>query len=332
MKIVSRILPLFVALLLTVPAFAQFGSISGTVIGPDGNVLVGITVTIDRIGINQHFEVKTNDKGEYFHAGLPAASYKVSLLQDGQLLTYRDNVRISGEVLGADFNLKLLAEQMAQQMAGALPQLTPEEEAAIAAERAAAEASKNSFDEGIVALQAKNYPEAARLFQTAAENDATQHVIFGNLGDALSGARQYDESAAAYRKALELAPMEVAYYNNLGIALGNGGKIEEAIEALQKAAELNPAGAGQAYFNLGAILTNRGRAADAVEAFKKAIEVDATMKQAYLQLGISLFANQRTMKDAVPVLEKFLTMSPTPTDAETAKQLIEVAKSMPEGN
>jgi tetratricopeptide (TPR) repeat protein len=169
--------------------------------------------------------------------------------------------------------------------------------------------------------------EAARLFQTAAEADPTQHVIFANLADALSNAKQYDQAAAAYNKAIEIKPDEAAYYNNLGIVYGNAGKIDEASQALQKAAELSPTTAGQAYYNLGAVLTNRGRTKDASDAFKKAIEFNPMMASAYYQLGISYFGSPTTIAEAVPVLEKFLEMQPTGPDAEAAKQLIDAAKA-----
>ena len=57
---------------------AQTGSIEGDVKGPDGVPLVGALVKLDRKDIKQHFEVKTDKKGHYFHAGLPVALYRVS--------------------------------------------------------------------------------------------------------------------------------------------------------------------------------------------------------------------------------------------------------------
>jgi tetratricopeptide (TPR) repeat protein len=319
MKAISRVLTfLFVAVLFAVPAYAQTGSIEGKVLDTEGKPMTGVLISIDRIGISQHFEVKTDAKGSYFHAGLPTGSYKVSVMRDGKIANSMDGVRVSfGGVAKADFDFRQLAA------AGA----SAEEAARAEAERKAAEEVKNSFDLGIAALTAKNYPEAVRLFQEAAAKDPTQHVIFGNLGGALSEAKKYDDAAAAYRKAIELKPDEAAYYNNLGIVLGSAGKIDEAIQALQKSAELNPPGADKAYFNLGAVLTNRGRTKEAAEAFKKAIEYNPTNATAYYQLGISYFGSTATMADAIPVLEKFLSMQPTGADAEAAKQLIEAAKA-----
>ena len=97
--------------------------------------------------------------------------------------------------------------------------------------------------------------------------------------------------------------------------------------------EISPTQAPQAFYNLGAVLTNRGRAKEASEAFKKAIDLKPDMSQAYLQLGLSLFSTPATMGDAVPVLEKFMSMPGiSATDKDTATQLIAAAKAAGGGN
>jgi tetratricopeptide (TPR) repeat protein len=330
MRLVTRMLPVLVmAMLVAIPSFAQTGNISGKVTDADGKPLTGATISIDRQGISQHFEVKTDNKGQYLHAGLQTGQYKVSVMKDGKALMTNDNVRVTfGGDTKADFDLKN-AQTAAAGRGGAISE---EEKKKRDEEKAKADATKAAFDGARAAMAAKNYDEAIRLFKEAAEKDPMQHVIFANLADAYSQAKKYDDSAANYKKAIELKPDEAAYYNNLGIALGNGGKIDEAIQSLQKAAELNPAGAGQSYYNLGAVLTNKGRTKEASDAFKKAIEFNPQMANAYYQLGISYFGSPDTIPEAIPVLEKFLSLQPTGPDAEAAKQLIEAAKqSAPTG-
>ena len=318
MKFAYKILPFLVmAMLIAIPSFAQTGNLHGKVTDPDGKPMTGATISIDRQGITQHFEVKTDNKGQFLHAGLPTGQYQVSVMKDGKkLMTMPGNVRFGGDT-AVDFDLK----------AAAAAGVSDEARAKAAEEKAKAEATKASFEQARTALINKQYDEAIRLFKEAAEKDPTQHVIFANLADAYSQAKKYDDAAAAYQKAIELKPDEAAYYNNLGIVEGNAGKIDDATKALQKAAELNPPGAGQSYYNLGAVLTNRGRTKEASDAFKKAIEYNPQMAQAYYQLGISYFGQPNTIPEAIPVLEKFLSMQPTGPDAEAAKQLIEAAKA-----
>src|SRR5947208_9327556 len=108
MKFASNILPfLVVAMLFTIPSFAQTGNISGKVVDNEGKPLTGVTISIDRQGITQHFEVKTDNKGQFLHAGLPTGTYKVAVVKDGKTLMSNDAVRVNfGGDSKADFDLK----------------------------------------------------------------------------------------------------------------------------------------------------------------------------------------------------------------------------------
>ena len=317
MKYTIRLLPLFVLVLVfAIPSYAQTGNISGTVISIDGTPMEGATMLLDRQEITQHFEAETGDDGKFFHAGLPSGTYRVTLQVDGRTVQYQDGIRVrAGGTTDASFDLKTLADMI----------LESEEGKAAEEARVKAEATRGAFELARTALDAKNYDEAIIQFRLALENDDTQHVIYANLADALSGAKRYDEAVEVYQQAIMLAPTEGAYYNNLGIVYGNAGKTEEAIAALEKTAELTPESAGQAYYNLGAVMTNTGRTAAASEAFKKAIEYDPDLAEAYYQLGISFFGSAETMKEAIPVLQKYLEMVPDGPNSEAAKQLIAAA-------
>ncbi len=318
MKFINRLLPALIGtVLLTVPAFAQVGNIGGKVVDVDGKPLVGATVAFDAKGVTHHEEVKTGKDGAYFKSGLPAGMYKVTLIKDGTPVTSADNQKVPfGSTATVDIDLR--------KAAAAGP--SAEEKAKADADKKAADEEKNAFNAGMDALHAKDYPQAITLLKQVADKDPTQHVVFANLGEAYSGARKYPEAITAYSKAVELKPDEFGYYNNLGIAYGNAGQIDDAIKTLQKAGEINPTLAPTAYFNLGALLTNKGKSADAAAAFKKAIDLKPDYAQAYLQLGIALFGSPATMGDAIPVLQKFLTLNPSPTDKDTATQLLAAAQ------
>jgi tetratricopeptide (TPR) repeat protein len=324
MKLVNKILPvLVVAMLLAIPGFAQTGTLMGKVTDTDGKPMNGVAINIERQGVSGKFDTKTDKNGNYVHAGLPTGQYKVSVVKDGKPVMVLDTrVNFGGESK-LDFDLK----NAGQAPAGASNAQIEEQKKKIAEEKAKNDATRAAFDGARTALAAKNYDEAIRLFNEAAKSDPTQHVIYANLADAYSQSKKYDDAVTAYNKAIELKPDESAYYNNLGIALANAGKIDDATQKLQKAAELNPAGAGQSYYNLGAVLTNRGKTKEASDAFKKAIELKPDMASAYYQLGISYFGQPDTIPQAIPVLQKFLTLQPTGPDADAAKQLIAAAQA-----
>src|SRR5438552_4087989 len=106
MKIMSRLLPFLVAIaLLAVPAFAQQGSLTGKVLDKEGKPAVGYTVSIDRQGIAGHFEVKTDNKGSYFHAGLPTGAYAITIMQNGAKLATANGRVTFGGTTPVDFDL-----------------------------------------------------------------------------------------------------------------------------------------------------------------------------------------------------------------------------------
>src|SRR5215468_5599147 len=136
MKLVSKTLGfLAVALLFAIPGFAQTGNIKGKVVDTDGKPVTGATISIDRQGISQHFEVKTDNKGQYLHAGLPTGQYKVAVMKDGKTLMANDNVRVTfGGDTKTDFDLKNAGKAPAGARA-----LSDEEKKKIEEEKAKAE-------------------------------------------------------------------------------------------------------------------------------------------------------------------------------------------------
>src|SRR5438128_401649 len=111
MKFTKILLFLVIVMFVTIPGFAQTGNIHGKVTDTDGKPMVGATISIDRQGITQHFEVKTDNRGQYLHAGLPTGQYQISVMRDGKkALTQPGVVRFGGDT-AVDFDLKQAAAQ-----------------------------------------------------------------------------------------------------------------------------------------------------------------------------------------------------------------------------
>ena len=320
-------------------ALAQTGSIEGDVRNAEGTPIVGALVKLDRKDIKQHFEVKTDKKGHYFHAGLPVALYKVSFNQNDKELFFFDNIKVPlGDTFKLDLNLKQEMEKAQSQPR----QLTKEE---LEAKAKVDEANKKQdtmkahFDKGRELYASKQYDQALEQFQRAAELDPSQHVIFANLAESYKNLKKYDEAITNYNKALEILtqnpkadPQTVAsYHMNMGIIHGISGKMEDASSEIKKSAELNPANASQAYYNLGAILVNSGKSAEAVEAFKKSAEANPKNADAQYQLGISLTGMASVTPDGktipapgtVEAFQKYLELAPDGKFAAQAKGMIE---------
>ena len=340
--------------LLASSAFAQVGWIRGKVTDLNGEGIRGAMVFIDRIDVRGNYKVKTNKRGNYFHAGLPLGRYNVRLEIDGKMV-YSVNgyqVRLQDE-RSLDFDLaEIQRENQATQDSGGP---TKEEIAAMSEEQRKEydralksrqqQISKNkklneTFNAGMEAKRLKDFAVAVQSFKQAAEIDAEQHVIWGNLAEALTGLlsskvgterEQVGEDAvAAYRKALELKP-DPAYHNNLGLLLIRLQRNEEGQAELEIAAELSPENAGTYYFNLGAVMVNTGNADGAIAAFRKATVAQPDFANAYYQLATALVGTAQMKEDGsivpaegtVEAYQKYLDLEPTGPYAASAQAMVQ---------
>jgi tetratricopeptide (TPR) repeat protein len=335
-------------------ALAQVSSIEGDVKADDGTPLRGALVKIERKDIKGHYQVKTDKKGHYFHTGLPLGLYKVVLEVDGKDVDSVDNVRTSlGDPTVTNFDLRE-SKQRSQSLAKAAETgtLTKEQERGMSAEQKAAlekagkereqalsknKALNDAFNQGMAAMQAKQFDAAVAAFNKANEMDPKQTAIWAQLADAnmqlsatKTGADQQaalDKGMEAYTKAIELKPDDAAFHNNYALALVKAKKIPEAQAELTKAAQLDPTNAGRYYYNLGAVLVNSGQNDAAGEAFKKAIDLDPNYADAQYQYGMFLLGKAQVTPDGkvIPAegtreaLQKYLDLKPTGPFAESAK-------------
>ena len=338
-------------LLFSAASLAQTSSLEGDVKDENGKPLVGAMIRLERKDIKGNYQVKTNKKGHWFHAGLPLGTYKVSCEVDGKIVDYVDGVRTKfGDTEKVDFDLQQLKNRQSAAQAGVqltqeqARQMTPEQRKQIeeATKKRQEQLSKNkllndAFNAGMEAMRAKNWEPAIEQFTKAAEMDPKQHVLWANMAEAQmqlsaskTGADQQALVAKAlenYNKAIELKPDDAAYHNNYGLALAKTGKYPEAQAELAKAASLDLPNAGRYFFNLGAILVNTGKADEALEAFKKAIEADPKYAAAHYQIGVALLSKASISADGkvtpmpgtVEAFQKYLELEPNGPYAEASK-------------
>jgi tetratricopeptide (TPR) repeat protein len=335
-------------------AVAQVSSLEGDVKGEDGAPLKGALVKIDRKDIKGHYQVKTDKKGHYFHTGLPLGTYKLTLEVDGKDVDTVDNVRTTlGDSQPVNFSMQE-TKQRAQSLAKAAESgtLTKEQERGMSAEQKAAiekaakereqalsknKALNDAFNQGMTAMQGKQYDAAIAAFANANEMDPKQNVIWAQLADAYmqssgqkTGADQQaalDKGLEAYTKALELKPDDAALHNNYALALVKAKKIPDAQAELAKAAQIDPPNAGRYFYNLGAVLVNTGQNEAAGEAFKKAIDTDPNYADAQYQYGMYLLGKAQVSADGKitpapgtkEALQKYLELKPSGPFADSAK-------------
>lgn len=341
-------------------AFGQMGTFTGKVVGEDGKGIQGVEIKIERKDIKGNWKTKTNKKGDWTYAGMPVpGTFSITCEQNGQVMDQLANVRSQ---MGEPVELKDFcdigkqkARQAAQRKAMESGQMTeelakemtPEQKAAYekqlkerSAQMQKNKALNDSYNAGMVAFQAKDYPTAIENFKKAGELDPKQSAVWIQLAqsyDGMSKVKTGEEKESAlglaaenYTKALELLPADAGLHNNLGLILAQQKKFAEAQAELEKAAALDPPGGGKYMFNLGAVLTNIGQSDPAINAFKKAVELDPKYAPAWWQYCSALSAKLTMTPDGKPVppagmkeaCEKYLEVDPAGPNVEGAKGLL----------
>ena len=331
----------------------QTGSVSGKVIGVDGQPLQGALVVIERVDVRGNYKVKTKKKGNFFHAGLPLGGYNVRVEVNGQVVDRAMGLRVRmGDPFNIDFDLAKTAQRAKsgptqQDLAAMSPDERKKYEEALKKQQQQISTNKSlndTFGTGMVALKTNNFPVAVESLTKASEMDPNQHVIWANLGEAQSqfarrktGAdrtKLYEDAIASYDKAIEIDPTNASYHNNLGLVLVRAGKEEEGKLKLAEAAMLDPVNGGKFYFNLGAVMVNTGNTQGAIDAFRRAVETDPNFANAYYQLGMALVGMAETKADGsvVPALgtieafEKYVELQPSGPFAPSAQGMVQGLK------
>ncbi|MCC7175530.1 MAG: tetratricopeptide repeat protein [Bryobacterales bacterium] len=356
-NVIKAVLPLACLLILfSANTFAQMGAIQGKVVGEDGQPVQNAVVKIVRNDIKGNYQTKTNRRGEYFHAGLPAGratNYTVTLEIGGKDVDFRQGVAVPlGEPIAVNFDLALKKKQEAAMAAG---QITDDQTRGLSAQQReelekamkerASQLAKNkelseAFNTGMEAMKANQFQAAVDAFTKASEVDPKQNAVWGQLAEAYSslaqqktGAEQQqilEKSLEAFQRAMELKPDDAAYHNNYALVLVRAKKLPEAQAALEKAAQLDPPNAGKYYYNLGAVMMNTGQMDAAGEAFKKAISLTPNYAAAWFQYGLYLVGKAQIAPDGKiqppegtrEALQEYLKLEPAGSNAEQAKQIL----------
>ena len=335
-----------VAALCVPPVFAQAtGTVKGVCKDLEGKPIVGATVEYLSLDTGRKYTLKTNNRGEFCSLGVAPGKYKVTLLQDGKVIYFFNNVPVGLDEEANTLNFDMAKEQSkaAQQTGVSAEQAKKQQEEAakVQKENMNIKALNEKLAVSRQAMQAGNFDQAVQSMTEATQMDPNKDLLWFTLGDALSGQAKktqatdraaakpiYEQAVAAYQKAIAIKPT-ADYYNNLGQAQTQAGQVDEAIKSYNQAATLDPTRAAMFYFNLGAVLTNTGKVDDAIEAFKKSIAADPNRADSYYWLGVNMIGKATLKGDKMVAPEgtaeafnKYLELQPNGQFAQPAKDML----------
>jgi tetratricopeptide (TPR) repeat protein len=214
----------FVAVILTFAALAKAqiiggdptAVIQGEVIGRDGNALPNVTVAIDRVDLVQHFETKSDRRGNYMHIGLPAGSYVLSVVSDGEVTKVDARLRPRA-ILNLDLDLRRFAPY------------DPAERNRV--NKAALTIPRKARDEWKRAVDAKDDIEKAREhLEKALEIAPDYEEALNDRGTIYHRKKQYAHAAELFRRALKVNPDSLTARINLGASLLELNQYQRALD------------------------------------------------------------------------------------------------------
>ena len=159
-----------------------------------------------------------------------------------------------------------------------------------------------SFADADAAYQAKNYGEAARLFEEYTErrrNNAWGHFMLG-----LSAWKAGDAATAegAFEEALRIDPNHLKSLVNLSRVLIDQHRFDDALVRLTHASEVDPNSVDVQRL-LGRVYAGEHKTDEAVNAYRRAIVLDARDAWSMNNLGLLLLEHDRA-DEALPELAR----------------------------
>ncbi len=167
--------------------------------------------------------------------------------------------------------------------------------------------------DGLKALDARQYEQAAALFSQAVAADPKDYAAHFHLALAYSMLGKDTAAIPEYKIVLELQPDLYEAEMNLGISLLQTKDAAGAIPHLKAAAEQKP-NEYRPVFYLGEALFASGQFAEAEGAYKTALSLNSTSAPAELGLGRAM-ARQGRRADAEPHYRKAAALDPSYRDA-----------------
>jgi tetratricopeptide (TPR) repeat protein len=159
-----------------------------------------------------------------------------------------------------------------------------------------------SFADGEAAYKAKNYAEAAAIFEnytTQKPDNAWGHFMLG-LSTWKGG--DLDKSQKAFETALSIDPNHLKSLVNLSRVLIEKKQYDEAINTLTKAGDIEP-NSTDVHRLLGRAYHAQGNTDNAVDAYTRAIELDDKDAWSMNNLGLVLLEKKRA-EEALPYFAK----------------------------
>ncbi len=130
-----------------------------------------------------------------------------------------------------------------------------------------------------------------------------------DLGNAFQEQEQFEAAIQHYQQAIALNPDDAEAHGNLANVLLKQGQTEAAIAHYQQSIALRP-GVSGIHYNLGnALKQQEGNLDEAITQYRWALALDPSYADAYLQVGIALYQQDR-LEEAITHYQQAIALKP----------------------
>lgn len=320
LRMISAFATLLLAVVLSVPAFAQGrNTISGFVYGPGRTAVSEITVELNSDFGSTLSRTKTDSSGRYLFNGVPFGRLAVHVLPLGT--NFEDqtqsieigNVGARGQLIPdsiqLDFYLRPRKTERGAANAVVFVQETPEE-------------ARKLYEDGTAELDRDRRAQGVQQLQKAIEIFPTYFAALERLGQEYVKEEKWADAVEMFSRSAAVNGQSFSSWFNLGYANYRAGKFKPAVEALNRALTLNRK-EPSAYFVLGVAQRRLGQFDDAEKSLLEAQKLDkGKTPDLYWEMALLYTYNLKRYQDAADQLELFLKADRKNPNAESIKKLI----------
>jgi tetratricopeptide (TPR) repeat protein len=285
------------------------GRLSGTVTGPDGAPLEGVTITVTTPNISTFkLAVKTDKKGTY------------AVIVNDATIPYQIRYELDG--FTPHVEQKKLSTVDATMVDVKLQK--PVAAAAAATEMSASDQAATAYNKGVELLNGGDKAGAEAKFREAASKNPDLPQAWQALAVIAYQNKDWAKVLEAGQKATDLDPTMTSMYQMMAVAADQSGDKKAAAEWQAKHAAANP-DTPEVIYNKGVEALNAKKMQEAADYFAKAVAAKPDFAIAHYQLGV-VSMNLKKNAAAKEHLQKYLELDPNGSEAEVAKELLSVLK------
>jgi Tfp pilus assembly protein PilF len=287
------------------------GRVEGTVTGPNGEPIVGASVSLRYGGAGP--DLKTDKKGHWAVLGVTGGSWDVDVSAPG-FQSRKISVSLNEGSRNPPINMTLAPEEKQQ----------PQETVVQVGGKTISKEAAAAIEKGNAASKARNYAEAEENYLKALPELPDNPSILANIALNYYFDNKPDDALNYAHKLAAVDPNNTTAWLMIAELELQKGNLEAGQEALGKVPE-DKITSPEPYMNLGILSYNKKKFAEADDAFTKAIAKKPDLASAYFYRGLERYQAKRAA-EARADLQKSIELDPSGKDAETAKELLKSMK------